>query len=109
MKPGTYTRKHRRSTARNLRAGDGSEIFTVAQTGADNGRGLAGDIDSTHRGFEMWSAADANVYNAVTKTSISTTRPSVNLRLYWDDDLYDELFDGTSSDKGAATGTGGEA
>lgn len=91
-----------------LRAGDGSEIFTVAQTGADNGRGLAADIDSTHRGFEMWSAADANVYNAVTKTSISTTRPSINFRLYWDGDLYDELFDGTSSDKGAATGTGGK-
>ena len=91
-----------------MRAGDGTELLTVAQTGSDNGRGLAADIDSNYRGFEMWSAADANVYNAVTGKSISTTVPSINFRVYWDGDLYDELFDGTSSDKGAATGTGGK-
>src|ERR1035437_9516473 len=33
------------------------EIFWGDFTGGDNGRGLAADIDATHRGYEMWSAS----------------------------------------------------
>lgn len=71
---------------------------------ADNGRGLAADIDPNHRGFEMWSTnkdGDGNsigVYNCKGEM-ISSSRPSVNFRIYWDGDLQDELLDGTAITK----------
>lgn len=86
-----------------LRGPTGSVIFGK-KTGTDNGRGLAADIDSTHRGFEMWSSSDASVFN-VKGQSISTNKPSVNFRIYWDGDLYDELLDGTKLDKWNGNGT----
>ncbi|HHX15892.1 MAG TPA: carbohydrate-binding protein, partial [Fibrobacter sp.] len=86
-----------------LRSPTGSVIFGK-KTGTDNGRGLAADIDSTHRGFEMWSSSDASVFN-VKGQSISTNKPSVNFRIYWDGDLYDELLDGTKLDKWNGNGT----
>src|SRR5574344_1867940 len=82
-----------------LRGPTGSVIFGK-KTGTDNGRGLAADIDSTHRGFEMWSSSDASVFN-VEGQSISTNKPSVNFRIYWDGDLYDELLDVSGKDNGA--------
>lgn len=63
-------------------------------TNFDIGRGLAADIDPKHRGFEFWSTASDSVYNIKGKV-ISTRRPSVNFRIYWDGDLQDELLDGT--------------
>lgn len=86
-----------------LRGPTGSVIFGK-KTGTDNGRGLAADIDSTHRGFEMWSSSDASVFN-VKGQSISNNKPSVNFRIYWDGDLYDELLDGTKLDKWNGNGT----
>jgi len=86
-----------------LRSQDGSVLFG-RKTGTDNGRGLAADIDSTHRGFEMWSSSGAGVYN-VNGDSISANKPSINFRIYWDGDLYDELLDGTKLDKWTGNGT----
>ena len=57
----------------------------------DNGRGLAADVDSTSRGYEMWRTAHSNVYSP--KGTVVGTRYSVNFRLYWDGDLLDELLD----------------
>jgi len=71
---------------------------------ADVGRGLAADIDSNYRGWEMWASNTDGVYN-VNGTRISTSKPSVNFRIYWDGDLQDELLDGTKLDKWTGSGT----
>lgn len=79
---------------RNLRTG---KVIFGKSTGTDNGRGMAADIDPKHKGFEMWSSAP-NVYDCKGNV-ISTNKPSVNFRIYWDGDLQDELLDGTKCDK----------
>lgn len=67
--------------------------------GVDNGRGMAADIDSTSRGFEMWSGQSGGI-RTCKGGKLNATTPSVNFRIYWDGDLQDELFDGTGSGKG---------
>lgn len=78
-------------------AGTG-EVLKRLTAGRDTGRGIAADIDSLNRGFEYWSSAQNEVYNCHHE-AISSSRPSVNFRIYWDGDLYDELLDGTVIDK----------
>lgn len=85
---------------RNLKTG---KVIFGKQTGTDNGRGMAADIDPKHKGFEMWSSAP-NVYDCKGNV-ISSTKPSVNFRIYWDGDLQDELLDGTKCDKWTGNGT----
>lgn len=65
-------------------------------TGVDNGRGLAADIDSTNRGFEMWSGTSGGV-RTVKGELLSENKPSVNFRVYFSGDLQDELLDATGS------------
>ncbi|MDD3078196.1 MAG: T9SS type A sorting domain-containing protein [Paludibacter sp.] len=79
-------------------------ILWGAYLGSDNGRGLAADIDARYRGFEMWSTGGSGTYSC-TGTQISTKRPSVNFRIYWDGDLQDELLDGTTISKWSGNGT----
>jgi hypothetical protein len=80
------------------------QIIWGANTGTDNGRGLAADIDSRYRGYEMWSASGTGVYSC-TGTQISTSKPTINFRIYWDGDLLDEILDGTVIDKWNGNGT----
>lgn len=75
------------------------EILMGQKTGTDVGRGIAADIDVAHRGFEMWSTANGNVYDCKGNVIATSGRPSVNFRIYWDGDLQDELLDGTKIDK----------
>lgn len=77
-----------------LRDKDGKVLWGTAQVGGDNGRGLAADIDSTNRGFEMWSGASGGV-RTVNGTLLSAVKPSYNFRIYFDGDLQDELLDAT--------------
>jgi hypothetical protein len=93
--------------------GINSSVLVDASTGkaiwglnadADVGRGMAADIDSTHRGYEMWSSSSGGVYDVKGK-KISTSSPSVNFRVYWDGDLNDELLDGGKIDKWTGNGT----
>ncbi len=81
---------------RNLKTG--KVIFGEAPSVNDNGRGMSADIDATHRGFECWSSRGAGVYDCKGNV-ISTTKPSINFRIYWDGDLQDELLDGTTITK----------
>jgi len=60
----------------------------------DVGRGMAADISAAHRGFEVWSSGTDGVYNIATGTRITTSKPSINFRIYWDGDLQDEMLDG---------------
>lgn len=82
----------------------GKVIFGMDGTGKDNGRGLAADIDASHKGFECWSSQSAGVLDCKGNV-ISTKKPSVNFRIYWDGDLQDELLDGTACDKWNGNGT----
>lgn len=59
------------------------EIIFGEKTGTDVGRGIAADIDPAHRGFEMWSTANGNVYDCKGNIIASKNRPSVNFRVYW--------------------------
>ena len=74
-----------------------NKVIHGKKTGTDNGRGMAADIDAKHKGFEMWSSAPG-VFDCK-GNQISSTKPSVNFRIYWDGDLQDELLDGTKCDK----------
>jgi hypothetical protein len=79
-----------------LRANDGTIIWGSPQPsaeGVDNGRGMAADVDSTHRGYEMWSAKGGGMFT-VKHEKIGTPSVSQNFRIYFDGDLQDELLDG---------------
>ncbi len=78
-----------------LRANDGTIIWGTAQPnpGVDNGRGMAADVDSTHRGYEMWSSKGGGMFT-VKHEKIGTPAVSQNFRIYFDGDEYDELMDG---------------
>ena len=80
------------------------EIIWSGAVAADNGRGTAADIDPNSRGFEMWSTNQNAAGTSIGVFSckgvmLSSSRPSVNFRIYWDGDLQDELLDGTSITK----------
>lgn len=75
----------------------GKLLFSETSSG-DNGRGVAGDVDSTNRGHELWSAANWNTYT-VKGQILSSSRPAYNFRIYWDGDLLDELLDNTTISK----------
>jgi rhamnogalacturonan endolyase len=79
-------------------------ILWGTKTGADNGRGMAGDIDSRYPGFEMWSSLGSGTYSCK-GVQISTAKPSTNFRVYWDGDLQDELLDGVKITKWNGSGS----
>jgi rhamnogalacturonan endolyase len=63
----------------------------------DIGRAMAGDVDPTYPGYEVWaSAGDLYTCKGV---SIGTAKPSNNFGLWWDGDLCRELLDGVKLDK----------
>ena len=81
-----------------LRDAKTGAVIWGAQTGTDVGRGMAADIDSRYRGYEMWSSGVGGTYGHA-GNQISTSRPSNNFRIYWDGDVQDELLDGTTISK----------
>ncbi len=72
------------------KAGTGELLFGE-YTGSDVGRGVAADIDGNYRGFEIWSSESG--VRSCTGKNIGGSTPSLNFRVYWDEDLQDELFD----------------
>lgn len=76
----------------------GKLLFSETSSG-DNGRGVAGDVDSLNRGHELWSAANWNTYTVKGKIWKADKRPAYNFRIYWDGDLLDELLDNTTISK----------
>lgn len=88
-------------------AATGEILFRGGQKGQDNGRGLAADIVSGSRGYEFWSAyggfdsssRNQNPYNAISGNQAGSSKPSMNFRIYWDGDEYDELLDGITITK----------
>jgi Uncharacterized protein with a C-terminal OMP (outer membrane protein) domain len=74
------------------------QILWGGFTGSDNGRGLAANVNASSRGFEMWSAAGPGV-SSCKGTTLATSSPSMNFRIYWDGDFQDELLDNISITK----------
>ena len=98
-------------------AATGEIIWKGGPSGADNGRGMAGDIVASNRGYEFWSSyggaekateRNQNPFSAQTGEQVASTKPSMNFRIYWDGDLQDELLDGTTISKyrGSTLGVG---
>ena len=88
-------------------AATGEIIWKSGQSGQDNGRGLAADITADNRGYEFWSAyggfdsnsRNQNPFSVQTGKEVIGSRASMNFRIYWDGDIQDELFDGTTISK----------
>ena len=88
-------------------AATGEILWKGGQSGQDNGRGLAADIVGDSRGYEFWSSyggfntgsRNQNPFSAVSGTQVSSSKPSMNFRIYWDGDEYDELLDGITITK----------
>ena len=65
----------------------------------DTGRGIAADINASHRGFEYWHSDDfnttQNIYSSADEVvgHFEKDHPFYNFRIYWDGDAYDDLFD----------------
>ena len=78
-------------------AATGEILIHHSGTG-DTGRGVAADIDPAHRGFEYWDSG-VNAVCSVDGSTISTSKPSQNFRVYWDGDAYDELLDNVTISK----------
>ena len=76
-----------------LRGPDGKFIWGTDNPGKDNGRGIAADIDSTQRGYELWSAKGNGLHNVKGKV-LGTPALAMNFRIYFSGDAYDELLDG---------------
>jgi len=70
------------------------EIIYSATGDSDNGRGLAADISGSYRGFEFWSSNDRTPRQAADGKATSLKNQSVNFRVYWNGDAYDDLLDG---------------
>ena len=69
------------------------KILLKSSKNEDVGRGIVGDIDPRFRGYEFW--ANDGIYNSY-GVKISENMPPVNLRIWWDGDLLDEILDKTS-------------
>lgn len=73
------------------------QIIWGQYTGSDVGRGIAGNF-TENRGFEMASSAVGATFNTKGE-QISTSRPALNFRIYWDGDLLSESLDNTTISK----------
>ena len=70
------------------------EVLHNATSDKDNGRGLACDFIPAKRGSEFWSSADNDVRSCVDGSTISSSKPDTNFRIYWTGDPFDQSFDG---------------
>ena len=50
------------------------------------------------------SSSNRHPFNVITGKEAGTVNPSMNFRIYWDGDLYDELLDGTNIAEWSVTG-----
>lgn len=82
----------------------GTLLWGTPKTGGDCGRGLCGDFDDKHEGAESMCSAYPGLYDSkgevISDWHVGTTNSSsINFRIYWDGDLYDEYHDRQHVDK----------
>lgn len=102
-KTGTYTQTLRDAKTGKLLWG------TKRTESVDTGRGLIGDFDDKHEGAESFCSSNENMFdskgNVICPWHVGTTSSSsINFRIYWDGDLYDEYHDRSHFDKWSSTG-----
>lgn len=79
-------------------------LFQSTSTNADNGRGVAADVDASNPGAEFWSSADPALRSATTNAVVGSGKPShINFVIWWDGDELRETEDGTTINKGNGT------
>lgn len=85
-------------------AATGEILFKGGPADIDNGRGLAANLSDKAPGALFTSAGDSSLRSAVTGKVFSTTRSSINFRIFWDGDEQDELLDGVNIQKWSPDG-----
>ena len=74
------------------------EIYWKGHLDRDAGRGVAGNIDPSNPGAEMWWSGSDGLFN-MKGERIGENPPSINFLVWWDGDLTRELLDGNHIDK----------
>lgn len=91
-------------------AKDGKIIKAIGNTGRDVARGTTGDVDPTHRGYEMWAGAiGMYTVQSLDAPLATSSLPPVNFRIWWDGDLLSENLDGNKITKWAYPGMPSDA
>ncbi|MCM1078393.1 MAG: hypothetical protein NC414_02775 [Bacteroidales bacterium] len=82
----------------------GTLLWGTPKGSKDCGRGLCGDFDDKHDGAESMCTISTSMFDS--KGEVigdwqvgTTTSSSLNFRIYWDGDLYDEYHDRQHIDK----------
>ena len=70
------------------------EVLVNATGTQGNGRGLACDFVPAERGYEFWSSDDNEIRSCNYGSTVSSSKPDTNFRIYWTGDPYDQTFDG---------------
>jgi rhamnogalacturonan endolyase len=93
-----------------LRDGATGEVISFVPGSGDVGRGVAFDIDPRYDGYEMWTSADAGLYNADGTYIQDRGNAFYNFGIWWDADPLRELLDGTTiADWKITNGVGGRS
>ncbi len=87
-----------------LRDARTGELLIHFTADGDTGRGLIADFDDEHEGSEFATSAANDLYDCYGNSignwnSGSSSSASLNFRIYWDGDLYDEYMDRIHIDK----------
>jgi rhamnogalacturonan endolyase len=79
---------------------DCSILQQSTQSGADVGRGVAGDVVPGNPGAEFWASSGVALTSATTGQLLGGAQPnSINFLIWWDADESRELENGTSINK----------
>jgi rhamnogalacturonan endolyase len=74
------------------------EVLFKGSMNKDVGRGVAGDIDPSNPGAEMWWSGSNGLFS-MKGEKIGETPSSANFLIWWDGDLSRELLEGNHIDK----------
>lgn len=97
--PGAYE-SNGRDAGGELRDAQTGELLQQIPSNNDVGRGVAGDIDPNHQGYEYWATTNQGtrmIYNVSGEALYETPGNMMyNFLVWWDADLSRELLDGTT-------------
>ncbi len=84
------------------KAESGEELFHV-DSNSDQGRGMMANVGYSDGFFELWGAGAYSSYGSDSVISANYSPDSSNQRIFWNGDLYDELFDGTGGNNSGSS------
>ncbi len=70
------------------------DILHAREAGKDTGRGLIANVGNFGGRYVAWAGSGAGKINSLGE-NLDLDFNSMNFRIYWDGDMYDELLDGT--------------